>query len=189
VRSVAPVDRATWRTWLAAHHATAAEVVVVFRRKGRGASLTYEEAVEEALCFGWIDGVKHKVDEDRYSHRFSPRTSRSKWSAANKRRVDALIRAGKMQPSGQAVVDAAKRSGAFERVSAADAPDSGALPTELAAVFRRVRRAKQAFEVLAPGQQRLWRRWVGEAKRAETRARRAETAAERLVAGHKLPVG
>jgi uncharacterized protein YdeI (YjbR/CyaY-like superfamily) len=186
---VEPRDRAAWRAWLAAHHATASQVVLVFRRKGTGPSVTYDEAVEEALCFGWIDGVKRTIDDQRYSHRFSPRKPHSRWSASNKRRVAALIAAGRMHPAGRAVLEAAKRSGAYARVSAADAPDSGAIPAELAAAFRRTRGARQAFEALAPGQQRLWRRWVAEARQAETRTRRAAKAVVQLVAGRKVPMG
>jgi uncharacterized protein YdeI (YjbR/CyaY-like superfamily) len=184
---VEPRDRAAWRAWLETHHATATEVLLVFRRKGTGASVTYDEAVEEALCFGWIDGVKHKLDEQRYSHRFSPRKPNSRWSAINKHRAAALIAAGKMRPAGRAVLEAAKRSGVYARTYAAEAPDTGAIPAELAAAFRRAKGARQAFAALTPGRQRLWRRWVAEAKQAETRARRAAKAVEQLVSGAKLP--
>jgi uncharacterized protein YdeI (YjbR/CyaY-like superfamily) len=189
---VAPRDRAAWRAWLAAHHATVREVLVVFRRKGTGASVTYDEAVEEALCFGWIDGVKHKLDDTRYAHRFTPRRPGSAWSALNRRRAAAMIAAGQMQPAGQAAIDDAKRAGTWDRPAPAAAPAAGAatdLPAELAAALARTKAAQRAYDALAPGQRRLWARWVGEAKQAETRARRAARTAEQLRAGHKVPQG
>jgi uncharacterized protein YdeI (YjbR/CyaY-like superfamily) len=98
-----------------------------------------------------------------------------------------MIAAGKMHAAGRAVLDAAKRSGAYVRVSVADVPDTGEIPAELAAAIRRTRGAKQAFEALPPGRQRLWRRWVAEAKQADTRTRRAAKAVAQLVGGHELP--
>jgi uncharacterized protein YdeI (YjbR/CyaY-like superfamily) len=188
---VAPRDRAAWRAWLAAHHATAREVRVVFRRKGTGASVTYDEAVEEALCFGWIDGVKQKLDDTRYSHRFTPRRPGSAWSALNRRRAEAMIAAGRMQPAGQAAIDQARRAGTWDADRRAAAPPGAApeVPAELAEVLAREQPARRAYEALAPGQRRLWARWVGAAKQAETRARRAASAAEQLRAGHKVPRG
>jgi uncharacterized protein YdeI (YjbR/CyaY-like superfamily) len=185
---VAPRDRAQWRAWLAAHHATAREVLLVFRRKGTGASVSYAEAVEEALCFGWIDGVKGKLDDTRYTHRFTPRRPGSKWSALNRRRAAAMIAAGRMMPAGQAAIDAARRAGTWDRPAPAPT-DATAEPAELTAALARAKPARAAFDALAPGQRRLWMRWVGEAKQAETRARRAARAAAELRAGRKLPQG
>jgi uncharacterized protein YdeI (YjbR/CyaY-like superfamily) len=193
---VAPRDRAAWRAWLAAHHGAAREVLVVFRRKGTGASVSYAEAVEEALCFGWIDGVKQKVDATRYTHRFTPRRSASRWSALNRRRAAAMIAARRMQPAGQAAIDAAKRAGTWDLP--ADAPPApprapsappSTLPPELATALTRAPTARRAYDALAPGQRRLWARWVGAAKQAETRARRAASAVAQLRAGHRVPQG
>lgn len=187
---VAPSDRAAWRAWLAAHHATARDVVVVFHRKGTGTSVSYDEAVEEALCFGWIDGVKRKLDEVRYTHRFTPRTPTSSWSALNRRRAAAMIAADRMQPAGQAAIDAAVRAGTWDPPAAAPpASTAAAPPAELAAALARAggAAARRAFDALAPGQRRLWMRWVGSAKQAEPRARRAAKAVEQLAAGHEVP--
>ena len=200
---VAPRDRAAWRAWLAAHHATSREVFVVFHRKGTGASVTYDESVEEALCFGWIDGIKQKLDDTRYTHRFTPRKPSSKWSAPNRRRAAAMIAAGKMQPAGQAAIDAALRAGTWDLSAAPTAPPasssssasasasaaSTAPPAELTSALARSAAAKRTFDALAPGQRRLWMRWVGEAKQAATRTRRAASAVEQLRAGHKVPQG
>jgi uncharacterized protein YdeI (YjbR/CyaY-like superfamily) len=197
---VAPRDRAAWRAWLAAHHASAREVVVVFHRKGTGTSVSYDDAVEEALCFGWIDGVRHKLDDVRYTNRFTPRTPKSAWSAPNRRRAAAMIAAGLMQPAGQAAIDAAVRAGTWDRPAATatgpapaapPAPSAGEPPAELAAALAHpgASAARRAFDALAPGQRRLWMRWVGSARHAETRARRAAKAVEQLRAGHKVPQG
>src|SRR5262245_35476308 len=90
-------DRKQWRRWLERNHASADEVWLVFSRKQTGRScVEYEEAVEEALCFGWIDGIKKRVDQDHYGYRFSPRRSGSKWSPANRRRAEKLMAAGRI---------------------------------------------------------------------------------------------
>ncbi len=161
---------------------------MVFRRKGTGASVSYAEAVEEALCFGWIDGVKGKLDATRYTHRFTPRLPRSRWSALNRQRAAALIAAGLMQPAGQAAIDAAKRAGTWNPPAPPPA-EAGALPAELDAALSRAPAARRTYDALAPGQRRLWARWVGAAKQAETRVRRAAATVTRLRAGHKVPPG
>ncbi len=92
---------AAWREWLAAHHDTAAELQVGFYKRGAGQpSITYQEALDEALCYGWIDGVRKGPDEASYTIRFTPRKPRSNWSAVNIRRVEELLRLGRMQPPG-----------------------------------------------------------------------------------------
>ena len=128
-------------------------------------------AVEEALCFG----------ATRYSHRFTPRRAGSAWSPSNLRRVAALAAAGKLHPARQAVIDAAKRSGAWSK------PTRVPMPAELAAALTRAAAARRTYENLTPSQQRQWRRWIGQAKRAETRARRAAKAVAQLAAGHQNP--
>src|SRR5262245_23462226 len=88
-------DRAAWTAWLEAHHRSAPEVFLVFYRKSSGVpTLDYASAVEEALCFGWIDGIKHKLDDERYTYRFSPRRPGSRWSVINQQRITALDAAG-----------------------------------------------------------------------------------------------
>ena len=107
---------AEWRAWLEEHHATESEVVVGFHKKKTGRpSMTWSEAVDQALCFGWIDGVRHSHGPDAYSNRFTPRKPTSNWSNVNVAKVEALTAAGRMQPPGQAEVDAAKADGRWER--------------------------------------------------------------------------
>lgn len=94
------------RSWFERHHSSSKELWIVFFKKGvPGTGVSYDEAVEEALCFGWIDGLVKRLDERRYMHRFSPRTPRSPWTPLNVRRARALIKAGRMHPSGQAALD------------------------------------------------------------------------------------
>src|SRR6185312_6051256 len=93
-------DRTAWTKWLELHHASATEVFLVFHRKSENvANVTYDEAVEEALCFGWIDGIKHKLDDARYTYRFTPRRDGSAWSDINKERIARLDAAGKIRPA------------------------------------------------------------------------------------------
>lgn len=110
-----PKNRADWRRWLKINHEKASEIWLVFRKKHtKNPNLSYNDAVEEAVCFGWVDGMKRSVDEDRYMHRFTPRKSRSQWSQSNRNRVERMEAAGQMMPAGRRSVDAAKASGAWE---------------------------------------------------------------------------
>jgi uncharacterized protein YdeI (YjbR/CyaY-like superfamily) len=179
-------DRAAWTAWLEQHHATAAEISLVFYRKASGKpSIAYDEAVEEALCFGWIDGIKHKLDDQRYTYRFTPRRPGSKWSAINKQRIAALEAAGKLRPAGQAAIAAARSGGSWDLPARSAVPDQ--LPTELAAALRASPRAKAAFDKLPPSHRRQWQLYVREAKQTETRARRAARAVTQLAAGKADP--
>ncbi len=182
---IRPADRAVWRAWLAAHHATETEAFVEFGKKGNTTpTVTYPEAVEEALCFGWIAGVRHKVDDKYYSNRFTPRRTGSAWSEINKAHVARLEAAGLMHAAGLAAIAAAKTNGTWiEQTSIGDA-----IPAELAAMFTRFPKAKRAYAALAPGQQKMWRHWVGTAKQAKTRDSRAARAIGKLEAGAKLPI-
>ncbi len=172
-------DRATWTAWLEANHATAPEVHLVFHRKGTGtAGVAYAEAVEEALCFGWIDGIVHKVDDTRFTYRFTPRRKGSAWSESNKERIARLDAAGKLRPAGQRAIDEAKDTGAWDKPAKAVMPT--AMPPELAAAFATNKKAKAAYAKQAPGQQAAWQKWVHQAKQAATRERRAKEAVARL---------
>ena len=159
------------RRWLEKNHATETELLLGFLKKKPGrTSLTYFEALDEALCFGWIDGVKRSLDEDRYCQRFSPRTARSVWSFINVRKVEALEAAGRMAPAGRKAFEAldAKRTGiySFEQRKSPTF-DRPALRT-----FRARPRAWAFFEAQPPGYRRLVQFWVMSAKKPETRQRR-----------------
>jgi uncharacterized protein YdeI (YjbR/CyaY-like superfamily) len=177
-------DRAAWRRWLERNHARRTHAFLVFWRKGTGhPSLAYDEAVEEALCFGWIDGVKHKLDDQRYTYRFSPRRPGSNWSAINQRRAKKLITAGLMTPAGRAAIDRARADGSWRTPRTTPVH----MPGELAAAFQRAPDARRLFAALTPARRLLWQRWVADAKQSTTRARRAASAIIQLRAGGKQP--
>jgi uncharacterized protein YdeI (YjbR/CyaY-like superfamily) len=179
-------DRAAWTAWLEDHHATASEVFLVFHRKSANVpNVTYDEAVEEALCFGWIDGIKHKVDDRRYTYRFTPRRDGSAWSDINKERIARLDAANKLRPAGQRAIDRARDSGAWDKPARAVMPD--AMPPELAAGFAKSKKARAAYEAQPAGMQKSWQRWIHQAKQAATRERRARQAIACLANGEPHP--
>lgn len=177
-------DLPAWRRWLQRHHAAALEIWLVFLKKHVGAPcVTYDDALDEALCFGWVDGLKKRIDGDRYAYRFSPRRPRSAWSAINKRRVERLVVAGRMQASGLARVEAARESGEWKRRRTIPVPRE--VPAELAGALANDEMAARAFAALAPSHKRQWMTWIADGKRPETRERRAREAAQRLAVGRK----
>jgi uncharacterized protein YdeI (YjbR/CyaY-like superfamily) len=175
-----------FRGWLSKHHATETELLVGFFKKGSGKpSITYPEALDEALAIGWIDGVRRNVTEDSYSIRFSPRTAKSIWSNVNMKRVAALKAAGRMRPEGLAVFERrdAKRSGvySYEREHAAFGAD------ELKALAAEPK-ARTFFEAQPPGYRRVTAFWVMSAKRTETRERRMGILMDHSRRGERIPL-
>jgi uncharacterized protein YdeI (YjbR/CyaY-like superfamily) len=173
-------DARAWRRWLERNHGSAREVWLIFSRKHTGrACVSYEEAVEEALCFGWIDGIKKRVDGDHYTYRFSPRRPDSRWSLINRKRAEALLAAGRMAPAGRAAVEEGRRRGAW---AAAKVKGPDHLSELMRALLAANRGATAAWEALSPGRRRLFNLWVNEARREETRQRRAQEVLARLLA-------
>jgi uncharacterized protein YdeI (YjbR/CyaY-like superfamily) len=167
--------RDQWRTWLQRHHATTSGVwVITFKKAARKPTPSYEELVLEALCFGWIDGVAAKVDDERTSLYFCPRKKGSGWAATNKARIDRLTAEGLMTTAGQAVIDAAKSDGSWTRLDNAD-PD--VVPRELATAMRLHPGSRKHFDAFPPGVRRQLNLWVADAKKPETKARRADEVA------------
>ena len=165
-----PRSRAEWRTWLGEHHGDSNGVWVVLAKKGAGVpGPSYEEAVEEALCFGWIDSRMHRLDERRFEQWFSPRRAGSIWSQSNKARVDRLRRAGLMEPPGLARVEAAVADGSWDLL---DEVEALVVPADLAASLAAAPAAAAGFAALAPSLQRQYLYWVLSARRAQTRAAR-----------------
>ena len=176
---------AEFRRWLKDHHATASELWVGFHKKGSGRpSLTWPESVDEALCFGWIDGIRKSLGDDSYAIRFTPRRKGSTWSTVNTRRVAELIRDGRMQPAGMKAFDARDpvRSGiySFERRQPATL-DAAALKR-----FKANRPAWRFWESQPPGYRKTATHWVVSAKRDETRAKRLATLIEDSAAGLRI---
>jgi uncharacterized protein YdeI (YjbR/CyaY-like superfamily) len=173
---VHPEDRAAWRAWLEANHATAAGVWLVGWRRGHGPRVEYEDAVEEALCFGWIDSQGGVIDERRARQYYAPRKPTSGWAATNKARVERLIDDGRMTPAGLAAIERAKANGSWTLL---DAVEQGTVPDDLAAALADRPQATANFEAFPKSARRMMLAWVALAKRPETRARRVGQIAER----------
>ena len=166
-----------FRRWLEEHHATARELWVGFYKKGsRRASISWAEAVDEALCFGWIDGVRKGIDDVSYCIRFTPRKRRSVWSTVNVKRVEELARLGRMHPAGLAAFEerAEERSGIYSY----EQEKSVALDEPYARELRANEKASNFFTSQAPWYQRAAAWWVMSAKKEETRRRRLATLIE-----------
>ena len=174
-----------WRKWLTRNHASSAGVWLVFYRSSiRKPSLTYEEAVEEALCFGWIDSIIRKLDAERYVRKFTPRKQGSSWSESNRRRVSGLLDQDRMTEQGLAAVSDAKASGNWLGNDTPLIPDE--VPEELIAALVENPVAKTFFESLAPSYRRRFIAWVAMAKRDETRAARVRESIVLLEKREKL---
>lgn len=175
---------AAFRAWLEAHHANAAELWVGYHKRATGRpSLTWPESVDEALCFGWIDGVRRSLGPEAYAIRFTPRRPGSVWSRVNLERVAVLTAAGRMRPAGLAV-HAACRPDATPDVPRGERPDR--LPEPYDRVLReRDEAAWRFFQAQSPAYRRTLVDWLLSAKREETRLRRAERIAEALAGGRR----
>jgi uncharacterized protein YdeI (YjbR/CyaY-like superfamily) len=179
--------REDWRAWLAANHATAQEIWLVIHKKHAGkAGLTYVEALEEALCFGWIDGILKRIDDEKHTIRFSPRRKNSIWSEQNKKRIRKLIQEGRMTEAGLAKIKEAKANGQWERAAVRE--DVTLVPPELTAALAGSAQARENFEKLAPSYRKQFIYWIGSAKREETREKRIKTTIKLLVANRRLGI-
>ena len=170
---------AAFRAWLLSYHATTTELWVGFYKKSSGQSgVTYREAVDEALCFGWVDSLIKRLDNDRYAIKVTPRSETSKWSDINRKRWKRLKAAGRLAPSGVAAAPTANRYAPRPRI-----PE---LPGYIAKAFKAHRSAWQHFRALARTSRRDFVVWIHLAKRPETRQRRIRESLELLTAGKKL---
>jgi uncharacterized protein YdeI (YjbR/CyaY-like superfamily) len=173
-----------FRRWLTAHHASERELLVGFYKKGCGKpGISYKEAVDEALCFGWIDGIKKRVDEERYTHRFSPRATGSTWSLINANRVKELIALGRMAKPGLEAFERRdpKKTGIY---SFEQRPST--LDPALEREFKRNAAAWTFFRAQPPGYQRLMIFWVMSAKQQATRARRLAALVKSSAEGKRI---
>lgn len=176
---------ANFRAWLARQHASAGELWVGFHKIGSGkASITWPESVDQALCFGWIDGLRKSVDADAYMIRFTPRRAGSTWSAVNIRRVAALTAEGLMQPAGLRAFEArtAEKSGIYSYETRPEA-----LPEPYAALLRKNRAAWKDFSLRSPSYRRGVIGWVISAKTEETRLRRLAVLIDCSARGDPIP--
>ncbi len=186
-------NAAALRRWLEKHHAAKPELIVGFRHKTPGrTSLTYHEALDEALCFGWIDGVRRNVDSRRWSIRFTPRKPRSNWSLVNVRRAAALKEAGRMAPPGLKAFE--RRDPARSGLTSFEQRKAAKLDRASATAFRARKAAWAFFQAQPPGYRKIAILWVMSAKKADTRARRLSRLVDDSDNGRRLgllgrPVG
>jgi uncharacterized protein YdeI (YjbR/CyaY-like superfamily) len=179
-------DAAAWREWLAAHHETPAGVWLVLAKKGTvtPTSLSHDEALDEALCHGWIDGQTQRIDDTTFRQRFTPRRTRSTWSQRNIEHVERLSRDGRMHPAGVAEVDRAKADGRWEAAYAG--PATIQVPPDLADALAASPDAAAMFGTLTSQNRYAILFRLSGAKRAETRARRLISFVEMLERGETI---
>ncbi len=171
--------RREWRAWLAKHHTSSPGVWLVFHKRHTGVrSVAYEDAVREALCFGWIDSLIKRLDDDRFAIKVTPRQPASKWSASNRRRWMDLKGAGLLAPAGLAARPTEH--------TYAPKPIIPELPIYIAKAFKANANAWKFFRGLPPGERRQFVVWIHIAKRPETRARRIRESIDLLAAGRRL---
>ena len=178
-------NAAAWAAWLEEHHATPGVWLVLAKKSGNPpTSLTYDEALEEALCYGWIDGQVGRRDEGSYRQRFTPRRPRSAWSKRNVGIAERLIAEGRMRPSGQAAIEQARADGRWEAAYAG--PATSEVPDDLAAALAAEPKAAETFASLTSQNRYAILYRLATAKRAETRARRLEAFVAMLARGETI---
>jgi len=178
-------NRNQWREWLSKNHATEAGIWLVFYKKETSIpTIAYEAAVEESLCFGWIDSIIKKIDSEKYARKFTPRTDKSNWSQLNKKRASKMIKQGRMTEVGLAKITAAKKSGLWDKDPRPRI--SLDIPPEFANALARNKKAKECFDKLAPSYRKHYIGWINVAKRPETREQRIQESIALLENGKKL---
>lgn len=174
--------RERWRRWLARHHASESEVWLIFHKRHTGTpSVAYDDAVDEALCYGWIDSLIKRIDDDRYARKFTPRKADSNWSSANIKRYAALKAGNRLAAAGL------ERSPEGRPV--VDMPRLGAVPAYIETAIRQNARAWKFFESLSPSYRRMYVTWIDAAKRDVTKQNRIRQTVERLSARKKPGLG
>jgi uncharacterized protein YdeI (YjbR/CyaY-like superfamily) len=169
-----------WRKWLAEHHDLESEVWLVFHKRQTGRpSIAYDDALDEALCFGWIDSLIRRLDDARYARKFTPRKADSKWSTANRKRYAQLKASGLLMPPG---LNRAPTDRSYD----APRPSLSKIPQYIRTALGRHPTARSYFESLAPSYRRMYIAWIDSAKQQETKTRRLKEALNLLAAGKKL---
>lgn len=182
--SIQPLSRAAWRRWLERHHTRDGGVWLVYFKKSSGKQrFTYDGLVEEALCFGWIDGQARGLDEERSMLWLSPRKARSVWSAPNKARVARLMAAGLMHPAGLAKVELGKQNGSWQALEATDRLE---VPDDLAQALAALPNARALFDAFPSTAKKAVLEWIRQARRSETRARRVAESARMAAANQRM---
>lgn len=172
-------SRGQWRAWLEKNHAKATGAWLAIARKNAG-GLHYDEAVEEAVSYGWIDSTVNRLDDTHYLQWYSPRKAGSDWSRSNKARVERLMAEGRMKPAGLAAVEHAGKDGSWE---ALDAVERLEVPRDLEQALGASKQARAAYEKLPPSHRKQYLYWINSAKRPATREKRIRETISRLVSG------
>jgi len=179
------INRKEWRVWLENNHAKKKEIWLIFYKvKTKKESIKYDEAVEEALCFGWIDSTVRRIDDEKHMQRYTPRKVNSNWSATNKARVESLIREGVMTEFGLEAVKNAKQNGSWNRLDSVDIRIEA--PKALKDALEKNGRARKIYEDLAPSRKKQYLWWIKSAKRDETKEKRIKETI-RLLIENKRP--
>ena len=172
-----------WRDWLTEHHASESEVWLIFHKRHTGvASIDYKDALDEALCFGWVDSLVKRLDDRRYARKFTPRRADSRWSTVNRKRYAELKARGRLKPPG--IKRPPTNRGYGPRPSRLPIPSK--LPEYIQAALKKHPIALRHFEALAPSQRRRYFAWIESAKREETKLRRLKEAIRLLASGKVL---
>jgi uncharacterized protein YdeI (YjbR/CyaY-like superfamily) len=177
IKAIYAENRQVWRKWLEENHQSEASVwLIIYKKKSNTPTVYYPEAVEEALCFGWIDSKPNKRDQDSYYQFFSKRNPKSYWSKINKESVARLKKAGQMKPAGLEMIEIAKANGSWTSL---DKIEALIMPDELKAAFEKNPEAFKHYEAFPPSSKKIILEWIYSAKRAETRAKRIEETIEK----------
>lgn len=182
MKTTTPATLEEWRQWLKENHAKENEVWLVYHKKHTGqSSVSYEDSVQEALCWGWIDSLIKRLDEDRYARKFTPRKPDSQWSASNIKRIQLLKTTKRLQPAGLDLIP--------EKVMKGEIPEQES-KTEMCLEFREALsqspKAREHFENLTEKQKDLFVRWIASGKQSATRQKRSTEAINLLTKGKKL---
>lgn len=175
-----------WRKWLHKNHNKVDELWLIFYKVGTGkSSIDYEEAVEEALCYGWIDSLVKKIDAEKYARKFTPRKKNSVWSEINKKRVKKVIKEGRMTKYGLIKIEAAKKNGSWEkRIKGVEI--SYETPKDFIAALEKNKKAKSNFDRISPSQKKRYYMWINIAKKTETKEKRIKESVELLSKNKEL---
>jgi uncharacterized protein YdeI (YjbR/CyaY-like superfamily) len=179
--------REQWRAWLEKNYSTAKEVWLIYYKAHTGKpSIPYGDSVEEALCFGWIDGIIKKLDDERFGRKFMPRKIKSKWSESNKKRAEKMIRQRKMTEAGMIRIREAKESGEWSTVRVRS--KELMIPLFFEETLTKNKKALEYFNSLAPSYKRNFVGWVSDAKQEKTRMKRLAEVISLLEQNKKLPL-
>jgi uncharacterized protein YdeI (YjbR/CyaY-like superfamily) len=173
-KSFHPKTRIQWRKWLEKNHSISVGVwMIYFKKESSKRKFTYVDAVEEALCFGWIDSQPRKIDDKKSALKFTPRKPKSIWSKLNKQRIEKLIEQKLMRPAGLGKIEQAKKDGSWNILNSSDHhADNNTLPEELKKAFSKNKKALANFNGFAPGYRKRFFFWIDNAKTPETKAAR-----------------